>query len=494
MSLRIFLKLAGVLACLLAGTLIAADLFVWRVARASYIATLSGRLEREAYALAHLLEQGGLPATQESFRETGRLLGTRITAIRGDGTVAADSEVDPQTMENHRSRPEVAAALAGRPARSVRPSPTVGVSFLYVAAPIAGGALRLAEPLSEIEAHLSMIRRRMAWAIALVFVPALALSLVLARRYARRLAGMIDFSAQLAQGNFEARLEEGGGRELRFLARQLNQTGEKLRQMLGELERERAELQRLERIRRDFVINVSHELRTPVASIQGYAETLLGGALEDPAHRERFVRIIQQNAERLGRIVDDLLTLSRLELRTREFSFASYRLRELLEENLDVVRPMAARKSIELKLETPDEAMEVFCDAQAVHQILSNLLENAIKFSPEGRVVAVGARRLEEQKFAEIWVRDEGPGIPAEDLPRLFERFYRVDKARSRALGGTGLGLAIVKHLVRAHGGQVRVESRLGEGSVFYFTLPLEESRSQSAALLQNLESSVTDL
>lgn len=484
-SVRIFLKFTAVLACVLAGALLAADWLAWRVVRTSHIETLARRLEQEAQALVQpLWSQGGSP-TPETFREAARLLGVRLTAIRRDGTVVADSQAGSEAMENHAGRPEIARALAGGVGRSVRDSPTLGVPFLYVAVPAPMGALRAAAPLSEIETRLSVIRARTACAIALAFVPALVLAAVLARRYAQRLGSMIDFSARLAQGDFEARLQEGGAQELRVLARQLNQTGEKLKGMLEELRRERSELQRLERIRRDFVVNVSHELRTPVASIQGYAETLLDGALEEPSHRERFLRIIQQNAERLGRLIDDLLALSRLELGTREFSFASYRLCGLLEESLDVIRPLAARKHVQLRLAPPGEDLEVFCDPQAVQQVLSNLLDNAVKFSPEGGVVTLGARLGAGASYAEVYVEDQGPGIPPEDLPRLFERFYRVDKARSRELGGTGLGLAIVKHLVLAHGGEVRVESRLGRGSVFYFTLPLEHTAVLSAPAIQ---------
>jgi len=247
-----------------------------------------------------------------------------------------------------------------------------------------------------------------------------------------------------------------------------------MKRKVEQFEREHAELERVERVRKDFVINVSHELRTPLASIQGYTETLLDGALSDPENNVRFLKIIRHNAERLARITEDLLTLSRIEQKRQKFEFEPHPVESLLEEALDLMRPIAERSRIALELSPPAAAAEAWCDGEAVSQILSNLLDNAIKYTPAGGRITIGA--TPGDKFVELWVRDTGIGIPPEELPRLFERFYRVDKARSRELGGTGLGLSIVKHLVAAHGGSARVESRLNEGSTFYFTLPCAEA------------------
>jgi two-component system phosphate regulon sensor histidine kinase PhoR len=288
---------------------------------------------------------------------------------------------------------------------------------------------------------------------------------------------IIEYAGKLARGEFQARLERGGSDELGVLTEQLNETGEKLQAMFEQLQREHTELEKLERVRKDFVINVSHELRTPLASIQGYTETLLDGAVHDPEHNVRFLSIIRQNAERLGRLTADLMTLSRLDLKSTRFQFASYYAAELLADCCDSVRPIAEKKHIEIVLEDGPPNAEVFCDSEAVHQVMSNLLDNAIKYTPpEGKIV-VGSRKIKsgDNEELEFFVRDSGIGIPAEELPRLFERFYRVDKARSRQMGGTGLGLAIVKHLVRAMGGRVRVESKPGHGSTFLFTLPVHD-------------------
>jgi two-component system phosphate regulon sensor histidine kinase PhoR len=305
----------------------------------------------------------------------------------------------------------------------------------------------------------------------------MVLAAFLARYVSAKLASIIDYAGKLARGDFQARLQRGGRDELGVLTEQLNETGEKLQAMFEQLQREHAELEKLERVRKDFVINVSHELRTPLASIQGYTETLLDGAIHEPEHNVRFLTIIRQNAERLGRLTADLMTLSRLELKSTRFQFASYVAGDLLATCCDSMQPLAEKKHIEIVAQPGSTTSEVFCDSEAVHQVMSNLLDNAIKYTPEHGKVLVGCRLIGENdgEQMEFFVRDTGIGIPTEDLPRLFERFYRVDKARSRQMGGTGLGLAIVKHLVRAMGGEVRVESKLGEGSTFSFTLPVHD-------------------
>jgi two-component system phosphate regulon sensor histidine kinase PhoR len=254
----------------------------------------------------------------------------------------------------------------------------------------------------------------------------------------------------------------------------LNDTAENLQQTVAQLEREHTELEKVERVRKDFVINVSHELRTPLASIQGYTETLMDGALYDADHNMRFLGIIRHNAERLARLTEDLLTLSRIEQKRQKFEFENHLVDGLLKDAIDQVAPIAEKNDIRLEEDSPPEGAQAWCDSEAVSQILGNLLDNAIKFTPSGGRITVGARPA--GRTVEVYVRDTGIGIPPEDLPRLFERFYRVDKARSRELGGTGLGLSIVKHLVAALDGTTRVESVVGQGSTFSFTLPVEES------------------
>jgi two-component system phosphate regulon sensor histidine kinase PhoR len=296
----------------------------------------------------------------------------------------------------------------------------------------------------------------------------------MARTISKRLGTIMSHAGELARGNFRARLHDSGGNEFGQLERTLNETAGNLQNTVEQLQREHSELEKLERVRKDFVINVSHELRTPLASIQGYTETLMDGAIDDAENNMRFLGIIRHNAERLARLTSDLLTLSRIEQKRQNFEFDMHDVNLLLHDSLQLVGPIAGKKSITLIEESAPQGTLVCCDNEAVSQILSNLLDNAIKYTPVSGSITVGARRLDD-RLVEVFVRDSGIGIPAEDLPRLFERFYRVDKARSRELGGTGLGLSIVKHLVIAHNGTTRVESESGRGTTFFFTLPVDE-------------------
>ncbi len=477
MTTRIFVKLILAVVIVLVVALTGVDFLASRIAEKTYLETLIRELTDRARMAKAIRSLGGLSFTEPGTRVLARSSGARVTVIDRSGRVLAESDASPEHMENHAKRPEVRAALRGQDGWSKRTSPTLGVDFLYVAIPISEGALRLAMPLSEIDRHVDIIRLRMLAGTAIAFLPAIILAALFARQVSSRLSQIITYAAELAKGNFHARLGWTGRDELNVLGRKLDETGEKLQKMFKELQHERAELEKLERIRKDFVINVSHELRTPLASIQGYTETLLDGALEDADHNVRFLSIIRQNAERLARLTEDLLTLSRIEMRRQRFQFASYYVRRLLDDAVDSLRPMAEKKRITLTVEEVSPDLEVFCDAEAVYQVLSNLIDNALKYTPEGKSIISGARPIVEsgRDMVEIFVRDTGIGIPEADLARLFERFYRVDKARSRELGGTGLGLAIVKHLSIAQGGDVRVESDLGKGSTFYFSLPVHD-------------------
>jgi two-component system phosphate regulon sensor histidine kinase PhoR len=234
------------------------------------------------------------------------------------------------------------------------------------------------------------------------------------------------------------------------------------------------ELERLEQVRKDFVANVSHELRTPLSGIIGYAETLLDGALEDAANREQFVEIIRQNAVRLGSIAADLLVLSELESGNEPQEQETIAVKGVVESAMLTVEAEARDRNVTLKREAIDE-LYVYGSRLRLEQAVLNLLANAIKFNFPGGEVRVAVRR-EESGVVAISVADTGVGIPYQDLPRIFERFYRVDKARSRQVGGTGLGLSIVKHVVERMKGTVSVESQLGRGSTFTIRIPAARS------------------
>jgi two-component system, OmpR family, phosphate regulon sensor histidine kinase PhoR len=230
-----------------------------------------------------------------------------------------------------------------------------------------------------------------------------------------------------------------------------------------------SEVERVEKTRRDFIANVSHELRTPLTSIRGYAETLLesDGLINDNARD--FLQVIRRNAERMGRLTEDLLVLARVESGEEKLDLRPHSARQMLAEAASSMQENARAAQVELIVEEiPD--WSVIADNYAVHQVFGNLISNAIRYAQSGKKIVVGA--LERENGIEFFVRDFGPGIASEHLPRIFERFYRVDKARSRESGGTGLGLAIVKHIVLNHSGSVRVESRVGHGTTFFFLLP----------------------
>jgi two-component system, OmpR family, phosphate regulon sensor histidine kinase PhoR len=475
---RIFLRYVLTAAFVLAIALATADVLTSRVAEANYRETLRHGLFAQCRALA-LISRDQLRLQIHDFSEA---TGARITLIGSDGTVLADSDASAASMENHRARPEVAAALNGKEGWSVRPSPTLHRPFLYAGVPVSYGALRLSVPLSRVSAQVWAVREKVILAVVLAFLPAVVIAAFLARRYSRRLAEIVQYAGNLPAGKYEAPLILHGSGELAQLAAKLNETGEQLAAMRAKFETERTELERLERFRKDFLINISHELRTPLASIQGYAETLIDGALDDPRHNARFVEIIKQNAERLASLVADIMTLSRIELGSKKVDVAPMQVRELLRASVDAFQLLAGKKGIHIQLDMPGPELSVLCDAEAVEQVLGNILDNALKYTPEGGSIRTGAHALGE--FVEIHVADTGIGIPEADLPRVFERFYRVDKGRSREMGGTGLGLSIVKHLVHAQGGEVNVTSELGRGSRFAFTLPVAAAAPAPAGVM----------
>jgi len=230
------------------------------------------------------------------------------------------------------------------------------------------------------------------------------------------------------------------------------------------------ELRRLERIRKDFVANVSHELRTPISSIKGYAETLLEGAIEDKDNAKDFINIIYQDSNRLANLIDDLLDLSKIESGKMEMNLEPVDIKPILERCLGVLEKSIKEKKLSVSIDIPSKLPKVLADEKRLAQVFLNLLDNAIKYNSERGSIKVSASLSD--KFVQVDIADTGIGIPEKDIPRIFERFYRVDKARSCQLGGTGLGLSIVKHIILAHGGEVWVKSEQGIGSTFSFTIP----------------------
>jgi two-component system phosphate regulon sensor histidine kinase PhoR len=290
------------------------------------------------------------------------------------------------------------------------------------------------------------------------------------------LHGLLSESRAAADGlvvSREIKLPEPSERVLQVHAVPLRFTGDEPGVVI--ILHDITELRRLEQVRTEFVANVSHELRTPLTAIQGYLETLLDGALEEPQHARKFLEIVFRHTERLGRLTDDLTDLSNIELGRISLRIEPTGLTDVTESALAIIQPRAGSGRVTVKASLPADMPEVLADRDRLAQILINLVDNAVKYTPAGGHVWVEAQRL-PSGMVEVAVRDTGVGVPKADLPRLTERFYRVDKARSRELGGTGLGLAIVKHLVLAHGGELGIESELWKGTTVRFTLPTSKS------------------
>jgi len=250
---------------------------------------------------------------------------------------------------------------------------------------------------------------------------------------------------------------------------EIAQEGEKIKGAIAVFH-DISRLKELEKIRQDFVANVSHELRTPLTTIKGYTETLLDGALKEEV-APQFLQVIQKHADRLTKIVEDLLALSKIESKEFYLKWEPISLSGLIDDVSDFVKEAAQKKKISISRSINPFSLKATGDRNYLEQVFINLLDNAVKYTPEGGEISISAVEKGEREI-QVSIQDNGIGIPQEDLSRIFERFYRVDKGRSQELGGTGLGLSIVKHIIQAHGGRVWAESQLGKGSTFCFTLP----------------------
>jgi len=564
---RIFFKLLLLFGLVIAAATVALDFSVRRSLEVSLREEIHRNLEQKTAMFAHRVENDRAHSWQDIAVQAGQAAGARATVIDASGKVLADSEADPSAMENHAARPEFAAALRGEVGSAERDSRTVGIRFLYVAAPVSGGAVRLAYPLSDVESATRHARRSLVRNSAIVFFAALLVAAIAAHYTARRLQNIVTFADRIATGDLTARIAETSADEIGKVAAALDKTAGNLEASFANVQTSQRQLEtllnsmqdaviavgqdgrvqwanrgmdrlvprtrlnmsvvetvrdpdflnavriagegrkvasaragsivpgrsfdvtaapmpgggavavlhdlteteRVEKTRRDFIANVSHELRTPLTSIQGYAETLLE-SVQETDHLREFLEIIRKNATRMSRLTEDLLTLARVESGEQRFDAQAVSPSELLQDAEESFREIARSQGIELLVE--DAVLPpVNADREAIHQVFSNLIDNAFKYGCSGGRVVLGA--TEKDGVVEFYVRDFGPGISSEHVPRLFERFYRVDKARSRESGGTGLGLAIAKHIVLAHGGTIRAESELNHGSTFLFRLPL---------------------
>lgn len=426
--------------------------------------TLEDRASMIAAKIVTSLEQtpgGNIVIDQTTCQIQGSIANVRLTVISNEGAVKCDSNADIAQMDNHGDRPEIAQAIQGRTASSTRYSETLAASLLYVAVP-AGETnspeyvVRAAIPLSDIDSLLAELLRTLT-IIGIVFAfLATILSVFLYLKINPPLKDIVKGANRFAHGRFGSKLPDYEVREVDDLAHALNQMAD--------------QLELLETIRQDFVSNVSHELKTPITSIKGFVETLLDGAKDDPQDLDRFLNILSRQSDRLDAIVDDLLTLSKLESEpaSQLLNLHSENMDHLLESVAELCQNRADNKDISISVEAGSN-LQAVCDRSLITQALTNLVDNAIKYSDAGTEVRLQV--TETDMFTRLSVIDQGPGVSPEHIPRLFERFYRVDKARSRNLGGTGLGLAIVKHIAVLHGGGVSVEGT-SRGSTFNLDIP----------------------
>jgi two-component system phosphate regulon sensor histidine kinase PhoR len=401
----------------------------------------------------------------------------RVTLIDSAGRVVADSDVpfgELAAVENHASRPEIVSAAGSGYGEDTRRSATVNREFLYVAKKLAApltmqtgnvAYVRTSAHLEDIRATTADIRQNILVACALVLLVGAAVGVVLSRMIAQPLLDIARGARKIQAGDLDHRVVVPSNDEIGEVALAVNSLVEKLRTDI-------VQLRKLERHRTEFLGNVSHELRTPIFALQGYIETLLNGAVNDPNVSTSFLRKALDQASRLNALLEDLIDISRIESGEMKMSFRYFRLNEFLESVCEDLRPEAERKHVALRIESgfPPE-MELYGDKERLRQVFSNLIANGIYYNkPEGLVI-VSAKPV--AGGVRIAVKDTGIGIPQEHQGRIFERFYRVDRDRAREQGGTGLGLAIVKHIVEAHRSKVELTSTEGVGSEFSFVLPV---------------------
>ena len=565
-------------ALLLAAVLIAVPM------RAQLIQAIERNLIAETRLAAALLQErrtdGSVAALDREADQIGGFTAARVTFIAADGHVVGDSAEDLAALErldNHGARPEVVAARQTGMGIVRRFSATVGTDLLYVALAVAHPhvqIVRLALPLTDVDAQFRAVRRSLLAALAAALGCALGLAWLSSVLLARRVDAIAAVARRYAAGDFSAPARDQGGDELGTVARVLDDTARELGRRMTELSQDRArmeailagmlegvivvnadgliilaneaarrlaqfdgiaagrhygevvrhpdigamlgralngqtpdgiefsplrdssrtlvaraapvtterapgavlvlhditDLRHADRMRRDFVANVSHELRTPLTAIQGYVEAMQDEVPPDPEEAARFLEIIARQANRMERLVRDLLRLARLEAGQEPVEPSQTDVEALFTDVVTELEGALEAKRQRVVTEIGPEAERLRVDPAKLHDALRNLVENAVAYAPPATTITLACRRGGGALI--ITVADEGPGIPEADLSRIFERFYRVDKARSRESGGTGLGLSIVKHLIEILGGDVKAANRPAGGAIFTVTLP----------------------
>jgi two-component system phosphate regulon sensor histidine kinase PhoR len=440
---------------------------------------LVDELSRQADLVFYILQEDltrSFSQVDEQVKQVGGLEHLRITLIDDLGNVLADSDVPfPEIAEvkNHLDRPEVQQAKRIGIGHDIRRSATVDRDFLYMAKEVRKSPkyslfqnlhyIRLSVPYEQVQRQIDQIRSIVIVTGFGVLLAIILVSVFVSRRITYPMTQIVRGVERVRAGDLDARLSVKSNDEIGLAAKAINELVEKLKADI-------IQLKKLEQVRSQFLGNVSHELRTPIFAVQGYLETLLSGAVEDASVNRSFLEKAQTNLERLNTLLEDLINISQIESGEMKMSFRIFRVNEFIESVYKEYEIISASRRVALRLllNTTSED-EVFGDRERLRQVLNNLLTNAINYNKQGGEVVLSSEKV--ANGIQISVKDTGVGIPQEHLSRIFERFYRVDSDRSRALGGTGLGLAIVKHIIEAHSSSVTVESKVGEGSVFRFVL-----------------------
>lgn len=432
-----------------------------------YEEKITEKLKSNSFLAADILSDFPL-ASEQKARDLADKLDARITIIDRHGGVLADSEKDWRLMENHSDRPEIIDSLEIGYGEITRFSDTLGFNMKYVAIPIkvngdVRGVVRLALPLSEIETELRVIYKVVLLGGVIAILVAFLIGYFISKGITSPISQMTDIAERIAKGDFSKKADARSQNELGALAKSLNK-------MADELQSQLESLKKLNRVRTDFVANVSHELKTPLTSIKGFIETLEDGALEDKENSKKFIAIIKKHAERISSIIDDLLSLSELELGKDRLHKKEFDLKKLVDEVLLGFSHQISVKKHVLDVNVKGSSFKINADRDKIEEVLVNVIDNAIKYTDNNGKISVDLS--ENKNDFLIQVQDTGIGIPKEHLDRIFERFYRVDKARSRQLGGTGLGLAIVKHIAQLHDGNIDIESIVDKGTKVTVSLP----------------------
>ncbi len=398
--------------------------------------------------------------TEASFQLSSQLE-TRIRILDKQGIVLVDSRTGGRGDELGADS-LVIQALTGRPGSRIDESRTEQAA-MHLALPVLVedklvGVVYLSQPLRDMTAVLHDLRNRWLLSTVMALVLSALVGLLLAGAIARPVRRLTTAARAVAQGQLEQEVPVTSRDELGQLSQTFNEMTARLRAA--------------RQMQVDFVANVSHELRTPLTSIKGLIETLRAGAVNDTNVRDEFLATVEQETDRLNRLVNDLLLLSRVDSAALTLKRQPVELEPLVQTVIEQLRSLAETKAVIVRLETSSTKTSVWADPDRLAQVLVNLLDNALKYSRPGGQVTVRVQR-EDGQMIQVQVQDEGVGIPASDLARIGERFYRADKARARAEGGSGLGLAIARSLVEAHGGRLWLESQEGRGTIVNFNLPM---------------------